>query len=65
MIKSFILATFIIIAQHLLGIALAYGFFVSAPQFAILACIAFIALTGITKLLTRPKEKTIIKEKEE
>lgn len=53
MIKCFILATFIIIANHLYKIAQDYGFFTSAPQLAILACIAFIALAGITKTLTK------------
>ncbi|MCK5608043.1 hypothetical protein KAR91_39550 [Candidatus Pacearchaeota archaeon] len=53
MIKCFILATFLIIASSLYQTAQDYGFFTNTSQFAILACIAFIALAGLTKLLTR------------
>lgn len=65
MIKSFVLATFLITANCLYKIAQDYGFITSLPQLAIVSCIAFTALAGITKMLTRPKEKIIIREQKE
>jgi len=54
MIKCFILAAFFIVAHQLLKLAEDYGIgFDSPTHFAAFVCIAFIALTGIAKIITR------------